>query len=381
MKKHGKKFLLTLFLLAVAGGIGKPAGAGQLSLGTEYQTWTTNYTPSVNGSEFWLPLSLNFKMGADFNFYGQTEFGNGNYVDPISGSQSLSALSDTVVGGELHFKSFAAPSILNVGLNLPTGDPTWESKQVVASIPTEFMDSHYRGRGFGISALYGLSFPSGNGEFGAAAGYMYSGAYNPSYSGLPISNLKIGDSIFLAFNHVQPYPGNQSEIIRLSAYYSLPTLNGSTNIYQLGSNLNASYSWVNPSGLSVEVGAQYWATGQIADTTGNWSPEGHAFYGPRFYLNPSYAFGDLTISGNLKYVLDNGNDRSSAYYDGGGFLGGIGPTYLLKLDSSSDFKLSILYDYIAWLNAAVGVGETTGVRDANAIYDLWTFGATYEVKL
>jgi len=321
---------------------------------------------------------MNFNIDKDFSVYGQTEFGNGNYVDPTLGNQNLTALSDTVVGGMLHFTSFSAPAILNVGLNLPTGDPTWEAKQIPASVPTEFVDSQYRGRGFGISALYGLSFPSGDGSaFGAGVGYMYAGAFNPSYANLPISNLKLGDSVFLALNHVQPYSGNQSEVIRLSAYYSLPTLNGSTNIYQLGTNFNASYSWINPAGFSFELGAQYWLAGQVYDANGNGSPEEHAFYGPRLYLNPSYSFGDLSIAGQLKFVLQNNYSQTEAAYDGGGFLGGIGPSYLMKLDASSDIKISAAYDYIAWLN----VLGADGSRDANALYNLWTFGATYEVKL
>lgn len=368
--------LTLLFLLGI--GPVTPARAGQLTLGAEYRTWDSNYSPSVNGSEIWVPFSMNFKLGQDFNVYGQTEFGNGNYVDPILGNQNLTALSDTVIGGELHFESFSVPAMINVGLNLPTGDPTWEAKQIPASIPTEFLDSYYRGRGFGVSALYGLSFPSGNGgEFGAGVGYMYAGAFNPSYANLPYSNLKLGDSVFIALNHVQSYKGNQSETIRLSAYYSLPTLNGGTDVYQLGTNFNASYSWVNPVDFSFEIGAQYWMAGQIADANGNWTPEPNAFYGPRFYLNPSYSFGDLSIGGTLKFVLPNNYSKSDASYDGGGLLAGLGPSYLVKLDSSSDLKISAAYDYVAWLS----VLGTDGSRDANAIYDLWTFGATYEVKL
>ncbi|HEV2352599.1 MAG TPA: hypothetical protein VGR89_00010 [Puia sp.] len=333
----------------------------------------------MNGWEMFAPLSVNFKAAPGMNLYGQTEFGNGNYTDPISGTQALTNFSDTVIGGEMHFQSFGLPAMLNVGLNLPTGDPTWEAKQIAASVPTEFVDSYYRGRGFGVSALYGLSFPAGNGEYGMAAGYMYSGAFNPGYAGLPISNLKLGDSIFLALNHVQPYSGNKSETIRLSAYYSLPTLNGSANVYQLGTNFNASYSWVDPAAFSFEVGAQYWMAGQVADTNGNWSPEANAFYGPRFYLTPSYSFGDLAIMGRLKFVLPNNYDKSnlSDPYDGGGLLGGLEPCYTLKLDASSDIKISGSFDYIAWLN----VLGADGTRDANAIYNLWTFGTTYEVKL
>lgn len=375
MKNNKSPLTVVAFVLGFTSF--QAALAGQLNFGAEFRDWTSNFLSPVNGWELFAPLSLNFKANPDMNLYGQTEFGNGNYTDPISGTQTLTNFSDTVIGGELHFQSFGLPAMLNVGLNLPTGNPTWEAKQIAASIPTEFVDSYYRGRGFGISALYGLSFPSGSGEYGMAAGYMYSGAFNPSYSVFPISNLKLGDSVFLALNHVQPYSGDQSEIIRLSAYYSLPTLNGSTNIYQLGTNFNASYSWVNPAAFSFEIGAQYWMAGQVADANGNWTPEAHAFFGPRLYVTPSYSFGDLNIAGHLKFVLPNNYDQSNFSYDGGGFLGGLEPSYVLKLDGSSDLKVTGSFDYIAWLNGAFDVHKNR----ANVIYNLWTFGTTYEVKL
>ncbi len=365
---------LILFLL-----VSQTVCAGQLSLGGEFVGWSANYQAPANdsGYEWWAPLSVNFKLDPDFSVYGQTEFGSGSYTDPISGTANLTDFSDTVIGGELHFQSFALPSMLSIGLNLPTGDPTWETKQITASIPTELVDSRYRGRGFGTSAFYGLSFPSGGGEFGAAAGYMYAGAFNPSYGGAPINNLKIGDSAFLALNHVQPSTGNQSEIIRLSAYYSLPSQNAGQNLYQLGANFNASYSWSNPSALSFEVGAQYWMAGQIAGSTGNWTPESNAYFGPRLYFDPSYSFGDFNVAGRLKYVLANGNSQGSPYYDGGGFLGGIEPSYKLGLDASSDIKVYGSFDYVAWLNGAFDINNNR----TNVIYNLWTFGATYEVKL
>jgi hypothetical protein len=353
--------------------------AGQLSLGAEYLDWTTNYTTPFNGSEFWAPLSLNFKLNKDISVYGQTEFGNGSYTDSVAGTETidLTNFSDTVVGGEFSFQSFGHPSLLNIGLNLPTGDPTWETKQINSNIPIEFVDSRYRGRGFGADVLYGLSLPAGGGEFGAAVGYLYGGAFNPSYGGAPITQLKLGDSAFLSLNHVQPFSGNQTEIIRLSAYYSLPTVNGAQNLYQIGPNLNASYSWLNPAAFSFEVGAQYWMPGQITDSAGNWAPETNAYYGPRFYFNPAYSFGDFNLAGRLKYILANGYSQSDPSYDGGGFLGGLQPSYNFKLDSASNLNVYAEYDYVAWLNGALDANDNR----TNVIYNLWTFGATYQVKL
>src|SRR5258707_493973 len=144
------------------------AFAGQLNLGAQFQGWNSNYAPPANisGWEIWAPISMNFKLDSGINVYAQGEFGNEGYtyIDDKGngGTTYLTAFSDTVVGGEFNFKSFSAPSVLNVGINLPTGDPTWEAKQIGSNIPTQFIDSRYRGRGLGFSAMYGLSFPAGS---------------------------------------------------------------------------------------------------------------------------------------------------------------------------------------------------------------------------
>lgn len=366
---------LAVFLLASQTAF---ADQDQLSLGGEFDGWSTNYISTVGGSELWFPLSLNFKLDPGMSLYGETEFGNGNYTYGAQ-TTNLTNFSDTVIGTELHFKSFGLPALLNVGFNLPTGDPTWETKQIPANIPAEFVDSRYRGRGFGVDALYALAFPSGSAEWGMGMGYMYGGAFNPSYGGSPVTQLTLGDSLFFTLNHVQPFADNQSEIIRFSVYDTMPSQSGSQDIYQLGLNLNASYSWVNPSAFSFDLGVQYWFAGQMEDANNPASlvPETNAYYGPRFYFDPSYSFGDLNLAVNLKYVLPNGYSLGNASYDGGGLLAGLTPSLPLRLDPSSDLRISAAYDYIAWLNAAQDInGKAT-----NVIYNLWTFGMTYEVKL
>lgn len=386
---NNPKFFSPYFLVGVFicfAGLCSPVSAGQLSLGTEFVGWNSDYAVPFNGWELWAPLSVNFEVDKGFSVYGQTEFGNGSYTDSIQVTQTettnLTNFSDTVVGSEFTFKSFGTDSLLNIGVNIPTGDPTWEAKQINANPPTEFIDSRYRGRGFGISALYGLSFPSGSGEFGAAAGYMYAGAFNPSYGSLSNSQLKLGDSVFLSLNHVQSYSDGENEIIRLSSFYFLPTQTGGVNSYQLGTNFNASYSWVNPKALSFEVGAQYWMAGQVPDANGDLVAEPHAYYGPRFYLNPSYSFGDFALAARFKYILSNGYptptfSTPNPFYDGGGVLGGVEPSYSLKLDGSSDLKFTASFDDIIIFNV---FGDDKNY-DANANWTMWTFGTSYEVKL
>ena len=361
----------------------KVLAAGSVSLGEELTAWTTNYSASFpfNGSELLTPLAFDYRPDSSFGLYGQSEFAHGDYTDStgqVTTTNMLNFFSDTVIGTELHFQSLSLPALLNVGLNLPTGDTGWETKQIASNIPTEFVDSRYRGRGFGVSALYGLAFPSGGGEFGAAVGYMYAGAFNPGYGvGLPAGPLKLGDSVYLSLNHVQASNDNQTEIIRLTSFVSLPTQNNGQNIYQLGPNFNASYSRIDTKALSFEAGIQYWLPGQRPDTSGNLVAESYPYYGARFYLNPSYSFGDFSLGAQLKYVLPNGYPTSDAFYDDGGFLAGIQPSYLLKLDNVSNLKITGSYDYIAWMNR----GRDASQNLTNVIYNYFTFEASYELKL
>ncbi|HEY5037445.1 MAG TPA: hypothetical protein VIJ93_00065 [bacterium] len=369
--------------LVVVFGLSASAFAGQLNLGVQYDGWNSNYLQPFNGWEVLAPFSLAFDLDKGIGIYAQTEFASGHYTDSLGAATetlNLNSLSDSVIGTEISFKSFSLPSILNIGVNIPTGDSTWEGKQLASNIPTEFVDSRYRGRGFGVSGFYGLSLPAGTGEFGVATGYLYSGAFIPALGLGPASqNLKMGDSIFLALNHVQPFSSDQNETIRLSAFYFLTTQQGGQNSIQMGPNINASYSWSNPSALSFEVGAQAYLPGQRVDNNGNFGPEPHYSYGPRFYVSPSYAFGDFTLGGMVKYVMPNGYAVTDAFYAAcyPGFLFGLDPSYRLKLDSDSALKFTASYDYIIAQNAGV---DNTGAL-TNVIYGYWTFGTSYEIKL
>jgi hypothetical protein len=121
--------------------------------------------------------------------------------------------------------------------------------------------------------------------------------------------------------------------------------------------------------------------GQIIDINGNFVAEPHASYGPRFYLIPSYAFGDLTVAARAKYILPNGYAVGDPFYATcvPGFLVGVEPSWLLKLDSGSALRLSASYDYIDAQNAGTDSKDPTKLTDV--IYNRFTFGANYEVKL
>ena len=389
MNRIKKTFLNALLLLTM----GTPAFAGQLILGGQFDAWNATNTVNPDGSpaphnfegwELWAPLSLSFNVGGGLGFYGQTEYGNGAYTDTTNGitnTQYLNHLSDSLAGAELNFKSFNVPSVFNIGFNIPTGDPSWEQKQIASSVPTQFIASRYRGRGFGVSAMYALAFQAGGAQIGAAVGYLFSGGYNPNFgTSSPVADLNLGDSIFLSFNHVQPFSDNQSQVIRLSGLLSTNTQIDGQNVFQMGPNLNASYSWKNPMAFSFDLGVQYFLPGQRQINGGPFAAESQGSYGTRFYLTPSYVLGDFILAAQAKYILPNGyaqNDPSNLY-NGGGYLLGVEPSYRLNLDEVSALKFTAGFDFINAQNLGLTLG---GSGRADIFYNNWTFGTSYEIKL
>lgn len=354
---------------------------GQMSLGVHYNGWNSNYVQPFNGYEILSPLTLSYQPNPRTKLYAQTEYGTGSYTDSVAGTETvvLTNFSDTVVGGEFNFKSFELPSVINLAVNIPTGDATWETKQIASNIPTEFVDSRYRGRGFGMSLLYGLSFPEDKGEFGMAVGYLLSQSFNPSYGQNFAANnsLKLGDSAFLALNHVQPGGDSAKQIARASVYYSTSTLINGLETFRLGTNFTASYAWSNPKAFSLEFGAQAYLPSSRLDPGGNFVVEAHNSFAPRFLMTTSYAFGDFVIAGRGKYILTNDYTTTDLYYDGGGWLLGIEPSYRVKFDDETALKFSASFDDIYAINLGV---DNTGSR-ANVNFYLWTVGTTYELKL
>ncbi len=351
--------------------------AGQLGLGVQYAGWSSNFQPPFSGWEILTPLAASLNLSKDFQVYGNSEFADGHYTES-SQTINLSNVSDTVLGGQLSFKNFDLPALLDVAFNLPTGDQSWEVQQYLANVPTAFVDTRYQGRGFGISALYGISFPSGGGDFGAGVGYMYSGAFNPNANLVPNpgTQLKLGDSIFVAANHVQTFSDGNKEVIRASAFFSVPTQENGVNSFQLGTNFNASYGWNNPTAFSLELGGQVYLPCK-REINGQFTAEPTYSYGPRFYLTPSYAIGDLTLSGVAKYVFPNGYNISNLdLYNGGGFMAGLEPSWKLSLDETSALRFFVSYDRILAHNYGYDINN----NPTDAIYDFWNLGTHYEIR-
>lgn len=353
--------------------------SGQISVGAQFDGWSANSTAPFNGYEILVPFNLNYQVDKDCSFYGQTAFADGSYTDSVAGTETLNltALTDSVVGSELHFNSFGVASLADVAVNIPTGDASWEVKEEASNIPTEFLDSRYQGRGLGLSALYGVAFPDGKVEWGTAVGYYYSGALNPDYGAVPAGE-KLGDSFFVALNRVESFPGNQSSVFRLSGLYFLTTQVSGVDNFRMGPNLNASYAFHDPQGLSYEIGGQFFFPAARL-YGGALSTEPFDSLGQRLYLAPSLVLGDWTFAGMVKYILPNGYSPSDAsgLYDGGGFLFGLTPTYTLALGPQSDLELSAGYDFIIHHDAGYDFG---GAR-LDLDYSYGTLGATYVVKL
>jgi len=367
-----KKYMLMLAVMAMP----MLATADQLNVGIQYDGWNAYTDKNFNGWDAYAPLSFKFQMVDGVKVYGATSYNLGSYTAD-SVNTYMTGLSDSVIGGEFLFKMFSLPSILNVGVNLATGDEAWEVKQQTSIIPIEFVDTRYRGRGFGLNAMYGVAFPAVNGNYGMAVGYQYSGTFNPSL-GLGVSNIdyKAGDSLFLALNRVITYSDGAIATIRLSALYFLTTELDGEGTFQMGPNVNASYSWSSPSGFSLQLGEQVWLPSQRL-AGGVLVTEPHYSYGPIFHLAPSYAFGDLTVGGLFKWVMANGYSVDDVLYKAGGFVIGLHPGYRIALDGNSSIKLSAGIDDV--IAQKMGV-DTVGNR-ADITWWYWTFGTSYEIKL
>jgi hypothetical protein len=221
--------------------------------------------------------------------------------------------------------------------------------------------------------------PDGRGEFSAGVGYLYSGAFNPSYGNVTqVNSLSLGSAVFLALNRVMPFQNDQNEIIRFSVYQSFPTTENGQNYYQLGTNFNGSYNWSNPKALSFELGVQYYLPSAWALNGGPLVTESLNSNGPRIYADSTYAFDDFSITGQVKYIFQNDYAPGTPiYYNGGGLLLGLGPAYRLKLGEDSSLKFSALADYVYANNYGVDVnGNLTNVN-----FLFWTVSTAYEMKL
>ena len=352
---------------------------GQINFGLSGDTWDSSYASTTGGTEIWTPLSVSVIPWRDAVVYVQGEFANGNYVNQGGAALNLTAVSDTTAGAQIGFKSFDINSMVNISFNIPTGNPGWETQTSASNVPEEFVDDRYQGRGFGISASYGLSLPWDGSKVGLQGGYMFAGDYNPNFnSAAPAEDLKIGDSFFVNANRVTPISASESQVIQASGYFFLPTAQNGQNLTWTGQNLNASYAWSDPTAFSFELGTQFYLPGQTW-IGGAWSPDLGMAYGPRAYLNCSYTWGDFNLAGRFKFIFPNDyafNSGDSLHpYDGGGYLAGLRPNFQFKMGDGMLLKLWASYDYINHLGG--GVNAQGGA--VNVTYDLWTLGSNYSI--
>jgi hypothetical protein len=356
---------------------------GQVSLGTSFDSWSSGTILPFNGSEFVSPFYLTYGFDPAFWLSLSTAFVSGSYTDSIAGTQTqnLSGLTASTLTSDIYFKALEMNHMIEFSFTLPTGDPSWETKQVASNIPALFVNSRYQDSGWGCSALYGLSFSAAASvEYGVSVGYSYAGPYDPYYGGLPGYTLKMGDSLFAAFNRVESFADNQSGVFRLCLMAFLPTqTNGYTN-FQLGPNGSASYSFTNPAGFSWSVGAQIYTLSNryFLNPGGNpvYGLEPYGSSGQRFNFSPSLALGNLTLGGLLQYVEANGYPIAdySGLYSGGGFVFGFTPSYAWNLDDSSSLNFNAGYNYITAHNASSNFTEDVS-------YQFWSFGANYALKI
>ncbi len=377
------KYRFLAILLASLGLSASAMANGSLNIGASYDGWSTNYVaPSMdNGYEVFTPVGFSFDLDPQISVYAQSEFATANYVGPTGAvgsvtnmTYNLTNISDTVAGGKISFKTFGLKSVFEAAINIPTGDTSWETKAQISEPPIQFVDDRYSGRGLGLSGFYGLSLPDGRGEYTVGGGYLYAGAFNPNY-GLS-TNTKLGDAVFGALNRVTPMSNDENEIIRVSVYQSFPTYENGVNVYQLGTNFNASYNWSNPKALSFEIGGQVYLPSSYNGTT-----EAYNSNGPRVYGVATYAFDDFTLSGRLKYIFQNdyptNQSLAQANDGGGGFQAGIEPGYRFRMDETSFLKVSASFDEIYANNYAYTTsGGLTGLN-----FLFWAIHTEYQWKL
>ncbi len=388
MKNHSLLPKLFFALLFFAGlGPARADYRGMVTFGPDYSGWNAvNSIGPYSGFDVLMPLSASYAPNSDWNLYGQTAYAVGQYTDSLFGAETLdlSNLTATTLGSQLCFKTFGVSSMAELDLTIPTGDPTWETKEIPSSVPSIFINSRYQDEGWGVGGLYALSFPAGKSvKFGVALGYNYSGTYNPNYGPLADIPFKIGDCFFLALNRIESFPNHQSSTFRFSAMAYEPTLENGLTDFQLGPNFTASYSFYNPAGFSWEIGGLVYTLAQRYYPSAGTMVYGFEPYGSsgqEFNVAPSYAFGNFSIGGLVKYVLANGYPLwdASGLYSGGGWLFGLNPGYFVPLDRGSALNFSGGFDYVIAHNAAYypALDEPVDLR-----YLFWTLNALYEFKI
>jgi len=323
-----------------------PIPIGTLTLGAYMGLWNVNYAAPTNGTEIMFPMSASVKVSSDIAINAASNYVIGAYQYQGGDTLNLNNFSDTTLAAQFGFKTLDLDTVVSETLNIPTGNPSWTAQSASSDMPTYLVDPRYLAADFSFSTVYGLSVPVDASKCSVGVGYVFNTDYNPN-AGLPTaaSDVLPGNSLFFNLNRVTPMGDGQSDTFQASVYFSFPTLENGVAFTCAGPNINFSYAWSNPTGFSFELGSQFFLPGQTA-VNGVMTPDPTYALGPRLYLKPSLVIDDLTLAGQVKFVLPNGYDPSSLSCVPGGLLLSVGPSYNLKIDSQPFLTFAATYNFV-----------------------------------
>ncbi|HTA76304.1 MAG TPA: hypothetical protein VK791_04035 [bacterium] len=350
-----------------------PAKIGTLTLGSYLGLWSVNYALPTNGTEIMFPMSASVNVSSDVVITGSTNYLMGFYQYLGGDTLSLGNFSDSSLSAQFGFKTMDLDTVVSETFNIPTGNPSWSAQSASADLPTALVDPRYSAAGFSFSTVYGISVPVDAAKCSLGVGYVFNTDYN-SNAGLPLTAVDVlpGNSLFFNLNRVSPTGDGQSDTFQTSVYFSFVTTENSVAFTCPGPNINFSYAWNNPSAFSFELGSQFYLPGQTA-VDGVLQPDPTYSSGPRLYLKPSYVIDDLTLAGQVKYLLPNGYDPSSLSYVQGGLLLSLGPSYNLKIDNQAFLTLTAAYNYID----NIGGGFDANGNRIDVLYNWFTCSASH----
>jgi len=152
--------------------------------GVEYRSvsyGTAGFRGTKSVSEFAVPLGLALPLGRRFTADVGTYFVAANLTDVGGGSYDLSGLTDVIVRGSFQIKPDVA--VFTVALNLPTGNATLDTAQILVagSTATDLITYPVQnfGTGFNVTTGLALAAPVGAWAVGIAGSFRYNGEYQP----------------------------------------------------------------------------------------------------------------------------------------------------------------------------------------------------------
>ncbi len=350
-----------------------PVTIGTLTLGSYFGLWSVNYADPTNGAEILFPVSASVNLASDIALTASTNYLVGYYQYQAGDTLDLNSFSDTTVAVQYGFKTLDLDTVLSETVNIPTGEPSWTSQSSGSDLPIFLVDPRYSAAALSFNTLYAISIPVDSSKWGLGMGYVLNTDYN-SNGGWAVDAVDVrpGDSLYFSMNRVTPTGSNQSDVFQASVYFSFVTTESGIPFTCPGPNINFSYAWNNPTAFSFELGSQFYLPGQTA-VNGVLAPDPTYSSGPRLYLKPSYVIDNLTLAGQVKYVLPNGYDASDLNYVEGGLLLSVGPNYNLKLDGQAFLTLTASYNFVD----SLGGGFDANGNRVDLLYNWFNCSASY----